>query len=154
MPSSSKTNEEEVMTIQNEKRRNLIAFFLLGLLNNCTYVLLNAGAGDIVPGEYAVIYLCNIVPSLIVKLTGPYWFHYLTYKQRIVTAGMCVALCYVLVNHVETKAIRLLGVALGAIQGGLGEATYVFFIGFHTHISSINYKFNLHICISVVSLYH
>ena len=65
-----------------------------------------------------------------------------------------MALCYVLVNHVETKAIRLLGVALGAIQGGLGDVTYVFFIGFHTHISSINYKFNLHICISVVSLYH
>ena len=86
-------------------------------------MLLNAGAGDIVPGEYAVIYLCNIVPSLIVKLTGPYWFHHLTYKQRIVAASVCVSLCYILVNHVEAKGVRLLGVALGALQGGLGEAT-------------------------------
>jgi len=70
-----------------------------------------------------VIYLCNIVPSLIIKLTGPYWFHYLTYKQRIVVAAICVSVCYVLVNHVESKGVRLLGVALGAIQGGLGEAT-------------------------------
>ena len=29
-----------------------------------------------------------------------------------------------------------------------------FFIGFHTHISSIKSTFNLHICISIVALYH
>ena len=31
---------------------------------------------------------------------------------------------------------------------------YVFFIGFHTHISWIKSTFKLHICISIVALYH
>lgn len=73
----------------------------------------------------AIIYLFNIAPSLIVKLTGPYWFHLLTYKQRITIAAICVSSCYVLVNHFTNKEIRLLGVALGAIQGGMGESTFL-----------------------------
>jgi len=32
-------------------RRTTIAFWLLGLCNNTTWVLMNAGAGDIVPGQ-------------------------------------------------------------------------------------------------------
>lgn len=117
------TGEEQKEEKRKEAARNLMGFFLMGLLNNVTYVMMNAGAGDIVPGEYAVIYLCNIAPSMVVKLTGPYWFHLLSYKQRILVAAACVASCYVLVNHFETKWIRLLGVSLGAIQGGMGEAT-------------------------------
>ena len=35
----------------------------------------------------------------------------------------------------------------------VSHSTY-FFIGFHTHISSIKSIFNLHICISIVALYH
>jgi hypothetical protein len=58
---STKLSKEEEREIEieeksvSEKRQNLIAFFLLGLLNNCTYVLLNAGAGDIVPGKRVTI---------------------------------------------------------------------------------------------------
>jgi len=117
----------------SEKYRNLVAFFLLGLLNNVTYVLMNAGAGDIVPGNYAVIYLCNIFPSMLVKITGPYWFQYFTYRQRILMASISVALCYILVNHFETTWLRLFGVALGAVQGGLGEATLLAMSQFFTN---------------------
>ena len=40
-----------------------VRFFLLGFWNNFTWVALNAGAGDIVPGQYALIYLVNQVSS-------------------------------------------------------------------------------------------
>lgn len=29
----------------------------------------------------ALVYLVNVVPSLTMKLTGPYWFHYVSYRR-------------------------------------------------------------------------
>jgi len=60
--------------LPSESRRNLIVWWFLGFATNLTWVANNAGAGDIVPGSYALIYLSNQVPSVLVKATGPYWF--------------------------------------------------------------------------------
>ena len=30
----------------------------------------------------ALVYLVNVVPSLTMKLTGPYWFHYVSYRHH------------------------------------------------------------------------
>jgi hypothetical protein len=106
-----------------EDPRNVAAFFLLGLFNNIVFVINNAGAGDIAPGNYALIYICNIFPTLIVKLTGPYWFHYVPYNIRIIISAVCISLSFILVMYGQSEWLRLVGVAFGAVQGGLGEAT-------------------------------
>lgn len=36
---------------------------------------MNAGAGSINEAGIALVYLVNVVPSLTMKLTGPYWPH-------------------------------------------------------------------------------
>ena len=76
--------------------RNAAAFWLLGLLNNAgkplwpksfprevqlcissdglaAYVVMLSGATEISAGAVGLVYLCAILPSLTVKLTGPYW---------------------------------------------------------------------------------
>lgn len=49
------------------------AFWILGLLNNFLWVTMNAGANSINQAGVGMVYLANVLPSLSVKLTGPYW---------------------------------------------------------------------------------
>ncbi len=106
-----------------ERLRNVLGFWLLGFFNNVAYVVNNAGAGDIVPGDYGLIYVCGVLPSFLIKLTAPYWFHFVPYRVRVAVSGGCVALNFVLVMYGPSVEAKLLGVALGAVQSGLGEAT-------------------------------
>ena len=56
-------------------RRLLLAFFLLGLFNNTGYVVMNAGAKEITPCLVGLVYVANVLPSMSVKLTLPFWQH-------------------------------------------------------------------------------
>lgn len=56
-----------------ERCHNLVAFWLLGLLNNISYVILLAGAAEISAGGVGLVFLADIAPTFIVKLTAPYW---------------------------------------------------------------------------------
>lgn len=47
----------------------MLSFFCSCLQKWC----LQAGVG--------MVYLANVLPSLTMKLTGPYWFHLVTYRQ-------------------------------------------------------------------------
>lgn len=67
-------------------------------------------------GDYATIYLVNTFPALIIKLTGPYWFHYVPYNVRIITASLCIVLNFILVMYGSTTWLKLLGVFFGAVQ--------------------------------------
>ena len=65
------------------------SFWLLGLLNNSAYVIMIAGAKSISEGGVALVFLCNVLPSFVCKLTGPAWFHLVSYGTRI---KACMAL--------------------------------------------------------------
>jgi len=116
---------------KREKTRNLIAFWALGFLNNVVYVANNASADDIAPGNYGLIYLCSVGWSMLVKMTGPYWFHYVSYKERIFFGGICCILDFCLVNYGTSMGVKLLGVSLGSVQSGLGEATILALAAFY-----------------------
>lgn len=50
-------------------QRTWLAFFVLGTLNNLTFVVNNSDANDILPGNVGVIYAINCVPELLLKAT-------------------------------------------------------------------------------------
>jgi len=116
---------------QRESLRNLVAFWVLGCLNNVVYVVNNASADSIAPGNYGLIYLCSIGWCMIVKMSGPYWFHYVSYKQRIFFAGICCILDFLLVNYGTSTPEKLLGVSFGSVQCGLGEASILALAAFY-----------------------
>ena len=64
--------------------KEFISFWLAGVLNNATYVVMNAGAKEIAPTAVGYVYVCNVLPSFLVQLTGPYWYHYISYTNRII----------------------------------------------------------------------
>jgi len=108
---------------QRESFRNLVAFWVLGFLNNVVWIINHASAESIAPGNYGIIYLCSTGWGMLVQMSGPYWFHYMTYMQKISFAGLCCILDFVLVNYGTSMAWKLLGVSLGSVQCGLGEST-------------------------------
>lgn len=102
---------------------NHAAIWLLGLFNNAIFVILNAGAAFIVPGGVGVIYFCNNVPSLLVTITGPYWFHLVSYRNRVILCTFAFASGVSLVALAEVIWLRLLGILIGSFAQGLGECS-------------------------------
>eukprot|EP00949_MAST-11_sp_MAST-11-sp1_P003944 g3944.t1 len=106
----------------------IVLFFLLGLCNNSGYVIMNAGAKTIAPSYVGVIYLCNVLPSFSMKATLPYWYKLASYKLRLRSATVFMASSFLLVGAGQlssTLGLQFLGIALGSLQGGLGEATFL-----------------------------
>ena len=83
-----------------------------------------AGAKHIAPSAVGLVYTANVVPSFLVKLTGPYWFHHVPYKVRIYAAAMLMALSFVFVSLGQIMdnnlGLQLFGIVLGSIQSGFG----------------------------------
>lgn len=119
----------------------LVSFWVLGLFNNASYVIMIACAKNISEGGTALVFLANIGPSLMIKLSAPYWFDHVSYKHRmfLATSAMVCSFSLVAANSSENAtsttsskvvlAWKLLGVALGSLQSGLGEATLLALAG-------------------------
>ena len=105
--------------------RLVIGCFLMGTINNLTFVITNSSATDILPGHVGIVYIINTLPELIVKGTAPWWWHYSGYGAKFLFAGACFGANLVLVSaglHLPTGWV-LLGVVFADLGGGLGEAS-------------------------------
>ena len=103
----------------------MAAFFLLGLFNNLTFVINSASAPSILPGAVGVVYIINCVPGLLVKLTAPFWWHWFSYRTKVLFVGCCFLANMILTNpgFAFSTLLQLLGVGIGELGSGLGEAT-------------------------------
>ena len=98
-------------------------FWLLGLLNNASYVIMIASAKSIDAGGVAVVYLVAIGPGLAVKASAPYWFDLVRYEKRLLVAALSMVGGFLLAGLGARRPLQLLGVALTSFQSALGEAT-------------------------------
>ena len=112
------------------------AFVGLGILNNLSYVLLLACAKDISEGGTALVFLCNVVPGLLTKLSAPYWFPSVSYNIRMRYCTLLTLSSLTLVALSSNINMKLLGVALTSIQCSLGEATLLALAGTYPHAIS------------------
>ena len=108
---------------RGESRRNMAAFWLLGLFNNAAYVIMIAGAVTISSSAVGLVYLCAVLPGIILKATAPYWIHKISYSVRIIIASVLMASSYTTVAWTTTRTPQLFGVVLASLQGSLGEAS-------------------------------
>lgn len=106
-----------------ESRRNMAAFWLLGLFNNSAYVIMIAGAVTISGSAVGLVYLCAVFPGIFLKATAPYWIHKISYSVRTVIAAALMAGSYTTVAWSTSRTPQLLGVVLASLQGALGEAS-------------------------------
>lgn len=116
-----------------EKLRNLLAFWVLGLVNNVGYVIMIAGAQEIAAGGVGLVYFFDIFPALFVKLSGPYWFQLVSYKQRTIVGAAWMLLSFLVVaKGRHSLALQLLGVAFSGLQSGMMEASFLAMSSFYS----------------------
>jgi len=108
-------------------------FVTIGLLNNLSYVIMLASAKSISEGGTAIVYIANILPALLIKLSAPYWFDKVTQHTRVFVSAVTMAIAYVVTAVASSPPVsspadhrlqlQLIGVALVSLQCGLGEAS-------------------------------
>ncbi|XP_054549738.1 battenin isoform X2 [Talpa occidentalis] len=139
--------------------RNAVGFWVLGLCNNFSYVVMLSAAHDILshhrsPGNQshvnptptphnsssrfdcnsvstAAVLLADILPTLIIKLLAPLGLHLLPYSPRVLVSGISAAGSFVLVAWSHSVTISLCGVVLASISSGLGEVTFLSLTAFY-----------------------
>lgn len=139
-----------------QQKKTFLSFWALGVLNNMPYVVMIAGAKSISEGGTALVFVCNVLPSLCIKLTAPYWFDKVSYSKRFKVASCLMSASFLLVavfgslesnrtyNDENAKGLnfnvfmQLLGVGLCSAQGGLGEASLLALSAKVENISSEN----------------
>ena len=90
-----------------------------------------ASAKSISEGGTAIVYIANILPALLMKLSAPYWFDKVTQHTRVFVAAVTMAIAYVVTAAASSPVspadhqlqLQLIGVALVSLQCGLGEAS-------------------------------
>lgn len=114
---------ESTFKARSESRRNLAAFWLLGIFNNAAYVIMIASAVSISHAAVGLVYASAVLPGLILKATAPYWIHKISYATRILLAALLMSSSYAMVALTTTRTLQLTGVVFASLQGALGEAT-------------------------------
>ena len=61
--------------------RSLVAFWLLGLLNNASFVIMIASAKSIASGGVGFVYLADTLPGFALKASAPFWFERVSYAR-------------------------------------------------------------------------
>lgn len=118
--------------VDAEPRRNLVAFWALGFINNIGYVIMIAGAQEIAAGGVAIVYFFDIFPALIIKLSGPYWFQLVSYRQRTIVGALWMSTSFLVVAYGKHSLwLQLLGVAFSGLQSGMMEASFLAMAAFY-----------------------
>ncbi|XP_078309787.1 battenin-like [Crassostrea virginica] len=145
--------------MSSEKWRNLIGFWFLGLCNNFAYVIMLSAAHDILKdqedkdhhdnhnntttpspsnGTYlecneistGAILLADILPTLVIKLTAPFFILHMSYKVRVLACVLFSLASFIVVSYSTGIWMSIVGVVCASISGGLGETTYFAFSSF------------------------
>jgi battenin len=131
-----------------------LAFLVMGLLNNASYVIMLASAKSISEGGTGLVFLSCVIPSLTLKASAPYWFDKVDYHKRLTAASFLMAFAFSWVAFfsyplpaasssqstmvassgsvaaVSAKTVgQLMGVAMISLQCGLGEASLLALAG-------------------------
>uniref|UniRef100_A0A673VLL4 Battenin n=1 Tax=Suricata suricatta TaxID=37032 RepID=A0A673VLL4_SURSU len=141
--------------------KNAVGFWLLGLCNNFSYVVMLSAAHDILSRQRAsgnqshvdpdpaptthnsssrfdcnsvstaAVLLADILPTLVIKLLAPLGLHLLPYSPRVLVSGLCCAGSFILVAFSHSVGTSLCGVVLASISSGLGEVTFLSLTAFY-----------------------
>ena len=99
-----------------ENTTHLIAMFCLGVFNNGTFVILNASAKHLLPDAVGGFYLCNSLPSLLVRISAPYWFDRVSYVWRMRAATILMIVAFLIVASSSSNLSLLSGVVLMSVS--------------------------------------
>uniref|UniRef100_A0A8C1XKI2 Battenin n=1 Tax=Cyprinus carpio TaxID=7962 RepID=A0A8C1XKI2_CYPCA len=126
-----------------QRWRNWIGFWLLGLCNNFAYVVMLSAAHDILqkqeshntttpssrydcsPVSTAAVLLADILPTLLIKFTAPFYIHRVPYGFRVLVCFFTAVVSFLMVSFSSTILMSIFGVVFASISSGLGELSFL-----------------------------
>lgn len=151
IPNVNRTDDEKNgdgglwVVVGRKSIRNLVGFWLLGLCNNFGYVIMLSAAHDILsdntngkqkglptssskslqcnPLSTGTVLLADILPSLLIKVTAPFYMQKIKYSVRIAICMLFAFASFFMVAYSYTLWFSLLGVVFASISSGFGEIT-------------------------------
>lgn len=113
-----------------QKARDLIGFFICGLLNNFGYSVMLSAALDMLAESGvnlppSIVLLADILPSFLIQFTAPWFMSYIPYSIRVIFAVFLAVASFLLPAFFEPVGLKLLGVICAAISSGFGEITFL-----------------------------
>ncbi|POR39158.1 Protein BTN [Tolypocladium paradoxum] len=125
--------------IRHDDVKVVVAFWLLGLINNVLYVIILSAAQDLVGTlPKGLVLLADVVPSFFVKLVAPYLIHRVPYRARVLVfialsaAGMLVV---ALTPASQSVSVKLAGVVLASLSSGGGELSFLGLTHYYGRVS-------------------
>ncbi|RDL40213.1 Protein BTN [Venustampulla echinocandica] len=106
----------------------LVAFWLFGLINNVSYVIILSAALDLVGPTIpkSVVLLADVMPSFITKLIAPYFIHAIPYSMRVlVMTALSTGGMFLIALAPNSIPIKLFGIALSSVSSGAGELSFL-----------------------------
>ena len=88
-------------------------------------------AEDILTGMAGAVLAADIIPTLIIKATAPFWAHLLPYKIRVAACAAFSVIAFLLTGFAPSAGLRLLGVACASVSSGWGEVTFLALAAFY-----------------------
>jgi battenin len=125
-------------SIENEawSKRNILAFFNFGLVNNFAYVImlsaaekiLENGSNRVSPG---VILLCDTIPSVVIKYLFPWFGQFIPYWLKIMIVAVVSGTSFILVGSGTNTSTKLIGITMASLASGFGEPTFLGLTSFY-----------------------
>ncbi|KAH8687265.1 batten's disease protein Cln3 [Tricladium varicosporioides] len=116
----------------------LVAFWIFGLINNLSYVVILSAALDLVGPDIpkAVVLLADVMPSFATKLVAPYFIHKVPYSVRVlVMTGLSTGGMFLIALTPSSIPIKLFGVAISSVSSGAGELSFLGLTHYYGHFS-------------------
>jgi battenin len=114
--------------------RDLVAFFICGLINNFGYVLMLSAAEDLMKDSGLsppVVLLADILPSFLVDLIAPFFMAAIPYSIRVSFVVVMSISSFVFAALFSSVWLKLVGVVLGSIACGFGEITFLAYSSYY-----------------------
>ncbi|KAK3927679.1 Battenin [Frankliniella fusca] len=145
---SALVGSASTLSSKSARRRNLAAYWILGLCNNYGYVIMLSAAYEILHDKFnqsetgkeiegdrhcnelstGAVLLADIIPSLFIKFVSPFfplWIH--TRMASVIALNVSG---FLLVAWAEQLWMALLGVACMSLASGLGEVSLLAYTAF------------------------
>ncbi|KAM3864032.1 battenin [Diretmus argenteus] len=95
-----------------------------------TLVLVSGGNSsnssyDCNPVSTAAVLLADILPTLLIKLTAPFFIHLMPYGSRVLFCVTMATASFLIVSFSSTVWMSILGVIFASVSAGLGELSFL-----------------------------
>ncbi|KAI4891699.1 hypothetical protein NFI96_033339 [Prochilodus magdalenae] len=110
---------------QQESQNTTLTTPAPGLLESYSGNSSNSSRYDCNPVSTAAVLLADIIPTLLIKLTAPFYIHKVPYGCRVLMCVVTAAVSFLVVSFSSSVWMSILGVIFASVSSGLGELSFL-----------------------------